>query len=125
MPSMLTGGFIGLLAGATLGYLLYAGLLRVPMRWFFAATGLLVLLLAAGMASQVAGFLIQADVLPGLVSPLWDTSASLPEQSVMGTLLHGLVGYNARPAGMQVVFYLSVLLAIGLGMHWVSRSKKS
>lgn len=124
VPSMLTGGLFGLLAGATLGYLLYAGLLRVPMRWFFTATGLLVLLLAAGMASQVAGFLIQADVLPSLVSPLWDTSASLPEQSVIGTLLHGLVGYNARPAGMQVLFYICVVFAIGIGMHWAQRSKK-
>lgn len=124
-PAMLAGGVIGLLAGAALGYLLYTGLLRVPMRWFFAATGLLVLLLAAGMASQAAGFLIQADILPSLVSPLWDTSATVPEQSVIGTLLHGLIGYNARPAGMQVLFYLCALLAISLGMQWVKRSKKN
>ena len=39
----------GILAGVAVGYAMYAGLLRVPMRWFFAATGVLVLLLAAGM----------------------------------------------------------------------------
>lgn len=121
---MLTGGVLGLLAGISVGYLLYAGLLRVPLHYFFNATGALVLLLAAGMASQAAGFLIQADVLPGLVSPLWDTSATLPEQSVAGTLLHGLIGYNARPDGMQVLFYLSVLISIYLGMQWVKRSKQ-
>lgn len=124
MPTMLVGGAIGLLSGVLLGYLLYAGLLKIPMRWFFNATGFLVLLLAAGMASQAAGFLVQADVLPSLASPLWDTSASLPEQSVMGTLLHGLIGYNARPAGIQVLFYLSALVSIYLGMAWVKRNKK-
>ena len=59
--------------GVAVGWLLYAGLLRIPLRWFFTATGILVLFLAAGMASQAARFLIQADVLPSLATPLWDT----------------------------------------------------
>ncbi len=75
---MLVGGLIGLVAGVAAGYSLYAGLVRLPMRWIFAATGLLVLFLAAGMASQAARFLIQADLLPSLAAPLWDTSRWLP-----------------------------------------------
>lgn len=122
--SMLLGGIIGLLAGAAVGYLLYAGLLRVPMRWFFAATGMLILFLAAGMASQSAGFLIQADLLPSLAAPLWDTSAMLPQQSVIGMLLHILVGYDENPAGMQIVFYLAALIAIASGMKWAGRPRQ-
>lgn len=122
--AMLTGGLIGLLAGVAVGYTIYAGLLRIPMRWFFAATGALVLLLAAGMASTAARFLIQADLLPSLASPVWDTSAMLPEQSVAGMLLHSLIGYDSRPAGMQLVFYIVVLLAIGGGMKWVNRPRR-
>ena len=116
---MLAGGLAGIAAGIAVGYALYAGLLRIPLRWFFTVTGLLVLLLAAGLASQAARFLIQADVLPSLATPLWDTSALLPQTSVAGTLLHSLVGYEARPAGMQIVFYLFVLIAIAAGMRWV------
>jgi high-affinity iron transporter len=101
--SMLLGGVIGMLLGVAVGYTIYAGLLRVPMRWFFAATGILVLLLAAGMASQAAHFLIQADLLPSLAAPLWDTSAALPESGLPGMLLHSLIGYDSRPAGMQIV----------------------
>ena len=121
---MLVGGVIGLLVGAAVGYLLYAGLLRVPMRWFFAATGMLILFLAAGMASQSARFLIQADLLPSLAAPLWDTSAVLSQQSVIGMLLHILVGYDDRPAGMQIVFYLTALIAIGIGMKWAGRPRQ-
>ena len=116
---MLAGGVVGIAAGVTVGFALYAGLLRIPLRWFFTATGLLVLFLAAGMASQAARFLIQADLLPGLATPLWDTSVLLPQNSIAGTLLHSLVGYEARPAGMQIVFYLLVLFAVGAGMRWV------
>jgi high-affinity iron transporter len=117
--TMLAGGLAGIAAGVAVGYTLYAGLLRIPLRWFFTATGVLVLFLAAGMASQAARFLIQADLLPSLAAPLWDTSALLPQTSIAGTLLHSLVGYDARPAGMQIVFYVLVLLAIGAGMKWV------
>ncbi len=119
--TMLTGALVGVLAGVAVGYTLYAGLLRIPMRWFFASTSALVLLLAAGMASSAAKYLIQADLLPSLASPLWDSSAVLPQNGLLGTLLHGLIGYDASPAGMQVVFYIAVLVVIGLGMKWASK----
>jgi len=119
---MLAGGLAGIAAGVAVGYLLYAGLLRIPLRWLFAATGVLVLFLAAGMASQAARFLIQADVVPSLAAPLWDTSTLLPQTSIAGTLLHSLVGYEAQPAGMQILFYLVALVAIGSGMLWVQRN---
>ncbi len=115
---MLGGGLVGIAAGVAVGYLLYAGLLRIPLRWFFTATGVLVLFLAAGMASQAARFLIQADLLPSLATPLWDTSGLLPQTSIIGTLLHSLVGYEARPAGMQMLFYVLVLVLIAAGMKW-------
>jgi len=119
--SMLAGGIAGIVAGVAVGWLVYAGLLRIPLRWFFTATGVLVLFLAAGMASQAARFLVQADLLPSLASPLWDTSGLLPQSSVVGTLLHSLVGYDARPAGMQLVFYVAVLIVIAAGMVWVGK----
>ena len=118
--SMLAGGLAGIAAGIAVGYAVYAGLLRVPLRWFFTATGILVLFLAAGMASQAARFLIQADVLPGLATPLWDTSALLPQTSIPGTLLRSLVGYEDRPAGMQIVVFVLVFVVIGAGMKWLN-----
>lgn len=116
--AMLLGGLTGALAGVAVGYGIYAGLVRLPVRWFFSATSVLVLLLAASMASQAAHFLIQADVLPGLASPLWDTSDVLPEQSALGMVLHTLIGYDSHPAGMQLVFYIAALIAIGFGMYF-------
>ena len=122
--AMVAGGALGLAGGTAVGYLLFAGLLRVPLKWFFAATSALVLLLAAGLASQAARFLIQADVLPSLATPLWDTSRLVSNDSAVGSLLHGLVGYDAQPAGMQVAFFIVVLAAILGGMTWV-RSRNS
>lgn len=121
--ALLLGGFAGIVAGICVGYALYKGLLRIPLHWFFSATSALVLLLAAGMASQMARFLIQADMIPALLTPLWDTSAILPEKSILGLLLHSLIGYDASPAGMQLVFYVTTLLVITAGMKLVNRFK--
>ena len=114
---MLMGGLIGALSGVLVGYGIYAGLVKLPVRWFFTATSALVLMLAASMASQAAHYLIQADLLPSLASPLWDSSAILSEQSLASKLLHTLIGYESHPAGMQLVFYIAALVAIGLGMY--------
>jgi high-affinity iron transporter len=122
--TMFVGSLLGLTGGVAVGWTLYAGLLRIPLRWFFSVTSLLVLLLAAGMASQAARLLIQADLLPSLATPLWDTSGLLPPDSVLGTLLHGLAGYDARPAGMQILFYAVVLIAIVIGMKLINRPQQ-
>lgn len=118
------GAGTGLVTGAMVAGLLYWGLLRIPVRWFFSATGLLVLLLAAGMASQAARLLIQADLLPSLGAPLWDTSHVLSQNTALGTILHGLVGYEAQPAGMQVLAYVVVLIVIAIGMRWAANRPK-
>ena len=118
---MILGGAIGLAGGAAVGWLMFTGLLRIPIRWFFSVTSLLVLLLAAGMASQAARFLIQANVLPSLAQPLWDTSSLVSNSSLAGKALQGLIGYDARPAGMQIAFFVSVLVVIWAGMTWARR----
>ena len=123
--AMMAGGAIGLVAGVAVGWLVFKGLLRIPLKHFFTATSALVLLLAAGMAAQAARFLIQANVLPSLASPVWDTSGLVSNSSMFGKMLQGLVGYDARPAGMQVAFFVIVLVTILAGMRWVRRRNEA
>jgi high-affinity iron transporter len=89
--------------------------------FLFTVTSWLILLLAAGMASQGAAFLMQANLLPSLGNDLWDTSSILSENSMLGLLLHVLIGYSAQPSGIQVVFYLVTLLVIGTLMRVMGR----
>jgi len=118
---MVAGGAIGLAGGVAVGWLLFKGLLRIPLRWFFSATSFLVLLLASGMAAQAARFLIQADKLPTLASPLWDTSWIVSNSSLVGKALQGMIGYDAEPSGMQMAFFVTVLVVILAGMAWARR----
>jgi high-affinity iron transporter len=119
--SLLGGSAIGLAGGAALGLLLYFGLLRIPMRHFFTVTSWMILLLAAGMASQAAGYLIQADYLPSFGDTLWDSSHLVSPDSVAGEILRTLIGYEAQPAGMQLLFYVATIVTIGIGMKLLGR----
>jgi high-affinity iron transporter len=111
------GGLLGLAAGGLAGSLIYVGLVRVPVNRLFVITGWLILLLAAGMAGQLARVLIQADMLPALASPLWDTSGLVPDDSALGTLFRALLGYTAQPSAAQVLFYVTAFAAILFAMR--------
>lgn len=114
----LVGGVaLGLSGGALLGFALYFGLLRIPMKHFFSVTNWMLILLAAGLASSAARFLIQANMLPVWGTQLWNTSAVLSNASLTGKTLGILVGYDASPAGMQVVFYAVTLLLLIAGLQ--------
>lgn len=116
-PRMLTGGILGVIGGIFVGITLYFGLLSIPMRNLFTVTNWMILFLAAGLAAQAAGFLVQADILPALGNAVWDTSALLSETSILGRILHTLIGYIAAPAGIQILFYLTTLTIIGVLMR--------
>ncbi len=109
---LLQGALLGLAAGAGTGVLLYRGLMRIPVRHIFAVSAWLLLLLAAGMAAQLAQILIQADLLPPVVQPIWDTSRWLPSESGLGSLLHALFGYDPQPSATQVAFAGTVLAGV-------------
>ena len=122
--SMLTGGMLGLGAGAALSALMYLGLLAIPTGRVFAVTSALITLLAAGMASQAVLFLQNAGHLQFLMTPMWDTSWILPQEGdgvlgILGRMLHTLIGYSDSPNGLQLIAYAITVVTIGVLMQLV------
>lgn len=111
--AMVGGAAFGCIAGSALGAVLYAGLIVLPLGRVFILTNLFLTLIAAGMAARAANFLVQADLLPSLMSHVWNTSSVLPDQSVLGQFLAALIGYMAEPSGMEVLFYVFTLSLVG------------
>ena len=120
--SMMAGGAIGLLGGALLSTVLYLGLAAVPVRSLFAVTSGLITLLAAGLAAQAVAFLQQAGYLELWTSTVWDSSRWLPEDGLLGRVLHALIGYTDRPSGAQLAAYLAVLVVLA-GLTRTVRSR--
>ena len=109
---LLIGGALGLAGAGLLSLLLYRGLVAIPVRYLFSVTNWLIALLAAGMAGQAAAVLAGADILPSWGQRLWDTSFILRDDGWIGGALHALVGYSARPSGIQLAAWLATLVAL-------------
>ena len=109
---VLIGGTIGAGIGVSIGALIYYFLVNLPYSLMVKISLALLVFVSAGLISQAALYLIQADWLPAQL-PLWDTSFLLSEQSLPGQLLYSLIGYEATPTALQVSLYVATLLVIG------------
>ena len=119
----LLGALAGILSGSAIGALIYLGLSRIPVQRMFAVTNVLILLLAASIASQLARAVSQAGLTSTWGQPVWDTSSLLRVDSPAGTLAHALVGYEAQPTGLQLAFYALALVIIVSGSRLVQRAQ--
>jgi hypothetical protein len=117
------GGVAGLALACVVSWLLYRGLVAIPMRHLFNVTNALIAFLAAGMAGQAVAVLHGADLLPGWGEQLWDTSWLLADDTFLGRGLHALVGYSARPSGIQFAAWLGTLLMLATLSRVVGRPK--
>jgi high-affinity iron transporter len=116
--AMVLGGLAGVALGAVTAVLIYRGLLWVPVRHLFTVTTWLITLLAAGMGAQAVLFLHQAGVITAGSATLWDSSAILRDDSLLGRVLHVLVGYSDHPILAQGMVYLLVLATIAGLTRW-------
>lgn len=122
--ALLSGGLLGIAAGAAFTAATYFGLLAIPGRYIFAVTTWVIALLAAGMAAQAAQFLYNAGLIDVLGATLWDTSWLLTERSLVGQLLHTLIGYSSHPTAIQLLAYAGTLAAMVLLMRLAAGSPR-
>ncbi len=120
--ALMLGGALGIGLGALVSFLLYRGLVAIPVSRLFTVTGWLVALLAAGMAGQAAAVLAGADIIPAWGYQVWDSSWLLPEDSIPGRALRALVGYADRPMGVQLAAWFAVLVALVAGARLVRQA---
>lgn len=107
------GGLAGLVVAVALGYVLYRGSLGLDIRAFFRATGVLIVVLAAGMLAYGLHELQEVGLLPTVVEHLWDTNGVLNEKVGVGAFFKALLGYNGNPSLIEVVAYWTYLTVVG------------
>jgi high-affinity iron transporter len=107
------GAILGLALAVILGVLLYRGGIRMNLRSFFRVTGLLLIVVAAGLFAFSLHELQEAGWLPILETHAFDVSSSLPDDSGLGAILRGLLGYNADPTWLEVVGWAGYLVVVG------------
>ncbi|WP_327091999.1 FTR1 family protein [Nonomuraea sp. NBC_01738] len=99
----LIGISLGVLTSIAIGYGLYKSAVRINLTKFFTWTGLLLILVAAGIFKYGVHDLQEANILPGLTTHAFDISAILPADSWYGALLAGMLNITPQPTVLEAV----------------------
>jgi high-affinity iron transporter len=110
---LLIGAVVGLAIALGVSYAIFRVGLRINLGRFFAIVGSLLMVVAAGLLADAVQNLQQLNVLPGGSMTVWNMSGTLPDDTGIGDVLHGLVGYSAAPTVLQGVLWVA-FLAVGL-----------
>ncbi|OFE17882.1 iron transporter [Humibacillus sp. DSM 29435] len=111
------GWVIGLGSAVVLGWLIYRGAVQINLSKFFRYTGILLILVAAGILSYGLHDLQEARFLPGLNSLAFDVSAVIAPDSWYGVLLKGIFNFTPATTWLQAiawVFYVAVVMTLFL-----------
>jgi high-affinity iron transporter len=104
------GAMLGLLGAVGVGYGLYRGGVKLPLKLFFRWTGIFILFVAAGLLAGSLRSLHEAGLWNGLQAIAFDFSAVLPNDGVLGSVLAGIFGYQDMPTVGEVALYLVYLV---------------
>ncbi|MCC9309024.1 FTR1 family protein [Kitasatospora sp. RB6PN24] len=106
------GAGTGLVLAAGLCWGLYRRVLKINLTTFFSYTGMVLIVIAAGVLSYGLRDLQEGGVLPGGHAYAFDLSGTLDAGSWYATLVQGVLNLTVTMTWLQVVAYLGYLAAV-------------
>jgi high-affinity iron transporter len=113
----LVGWVLGLGAAVLLGWLIYRGAVQINLAKFFRYTGVLLILVAAGILAYGIHDLQEAGFLPGLTTLAFDVSTTVDPGSWYASLLKGIFNFTPATTVLQAVawvLYVGIVLTLFL-----------
>jgi high-affinity iron transporter len=102
-----TGAVLGVLVAAALGYAIYRGGVRINLGRFFRVTGIVLVLVAAGLLATAVHTAHEAGWLNGLQGQALDLTWLVRPGSVQSALLTGMLGIQPTPTVGELVVWLA------------------
>lgn len=106
------GLVLGLGLSITLGYLIYNRSVKLNLGKFFTVTGVALIIVAAGVLSYGIHEFQELGYLPGADNFIWDVTPWVAKESVVGSLLGGMVGFDTTTSFVQLIGWGAYLLAV-------------
>ena len=100
------GVVLGLAAAVALGYGIYRGGVRLNLSRFFRATGVVLVLVAAGLVASALHTAAEAGWVVGGQSEALDLSAIVRPGTVWESFITGILGIHPQPTVIEVVGWL-------------------
>lgn len=116
--SAAVGAVLGIVTAVALGYAIYRGGVRLNLSKFFRATGVVLVLVAAGLVVNALHTAHEAGWLNIGQQSTVDLSTVVRPGSVQSSLLTGMLGLQSQPVLIEVLGWLLYLVPVGLYVAW-------
>jgi high-affinity iron transporter len=112
------GAVLGIASAIALGYVMYRGGIRINLSRFFRATGLVLVLVAAGLVVNALHTAHEAGWLNIGQQQTVDLSTIVRPGSVQSSLLTGMLGLQPQPVLAELIGWLVYLIPVALFVAW-------
>ena len=102
----------GIATAVAIGYLMYATAVRINLTVFFRWTGVLLILVAAGIFKYAVHDFQESGVLPGLNSLAFDISGVLAPDAWYSALLAGMFNITPAPTVLETIAWLAYAVPV-------------
>jgi len=115
------GAVIGILLAAAIGYGIYRGGVRLNLSRFFRVTGLVLVLVAAGLVMTALHTANEAGWLTIGQAQATDLSWLVRPGTPLSALLTGVLGIQPFPVWIEAIGWLAYLVPMAIIVAWPSR----
>ncbi|GHJ45773.1 iron transporter [Catellatospora sp. TT07R-123] len=102
----------GIATSILLGFLMYRSALRINLTRFFTWTGVLLVLVAAGILKYGVHDLQEAGILPGLTTSAFDITGTLDPTTWYAELLRGMFNITPAPTVLETVAWVGYAVPV-------------
>jgi high-affinity iron transporter len=119
--SGLAGALLGIVVACAIGVALYKGGLKLNLAKFFRATGVVLVVVVAGLAAFAAHTAHEAGWLTVGQDQLFDLSSFIKPGSVQAALVTGILGIQPKPVVAEAVAWLVAFVPLLAFVLWPPR----
>ncbi|HEY0249470.1 MAG TPA: iron uptake transporter permease EfeU [Gryllotalpicola sp.] len=112
------GAVIGVLAAIAIGIGIYAGSIRLNLSTFFRATGVFLILVAAGLVLTTLRTAHEAGWLNAGQQRALNLDWLVAPGTVQSSLITGVLGIPADPRLIEIIGWLAYLVPVALFVYW-------
>ncbi len=116
-----TGALIGIVVACGIGYGIYRGGLRLNLARFFTITGVVLVLVAAGLVASALHSAHEADWVNIGQQQAFDLTWLVEPGTIQSSLLTGILGLQPRPTVIEIVGWLAYLVPALTFVLWPAR----
>src|ERR1700722_7368306 len=117
------GALLGILLAVVLGYMIYKGGVRINLSRFFRITGIVLVVIAAGLVMTAVPTANEAGWLNFGQNQAFDLSWLVRPGTPLESFVTGVLGIQPYPVWIEVIAYVAYLVPMLIVMFWPVRQR--